>query len=135
MHVTATEPQLRNADNMERLRLVGQGQSTQWPPLKKMYLILVLSTVCIFFFQYHISRAQLDVDDAAPDSPPVVLGVHHQEPMRELLLADSSAAQQSTTDDNVITESEVVYYICTPIKQFLISTTLPPERHQQSFTG
>lgn len=99
---------------MERLRLVGQGQSTQWPRLKKMYLILVLSTVCIFFFQFHISRAQLDgaaaaaaaTEDVIPDSPAVVL-YHHQEPMRELLLADSSAAQQSTTDDNVINESEV----------------------------
>lgn len=99
---------------MERLRLVGQGQSTQWPRLKKMYLILVLSTVCIFFFQFHISRAQLDgaaaaaaaTEDVIPDSPAVVL-YHHQEPMRELLLADSSAAQQSTTDDNVINESDV----------------------------
>lgn len=97
---------------MERLRLVGQGQSTQWPRLKKMYLILVLSTVCIFFFQFHISRAQLDgaaaaaTEDVIADSPAVVL-YHHQEPMRELLLADSSAAQQSTTDDNVINESDV----------------------------
>lgn len=91
---------------------MGQGQSTQWPRLKKMYLILVLSTVCIFFFQFHISRAQLDgaaaaaTEDVIADSPAVVL-YHHQEPMRELLLADSSAAQQSTTDDNVINESDV----------------------------
>lgn len=113
MHVTAAEPQLcHDYDNMERLRLVGQGQSTQWPRLKKMYLILVLSTVCIFFFQFHISRAQLDgaaaaaTEDVIADSPAVVL-YHHQEPMRELLLADSSAAQQSTTDDNVINESDV----------------------------
>lgn len=49
---------------MERLRLVGQ--TTQWPRLKKMYLILVLSTVCIFFFQFHISRAQLD--SVAPEA-------------------------------------------------------------------
>lgn len=91
---------------MERLRLVGQ--STQWPRMKKMYLILVLSTVCIFFFQFHMSRAQLDavsgVPDVIPEAPPVMLGSHHQEPMRELLLVDTSAGQQSTapaTDDNV----------------------------------
>lgn len=30
--------------------------------IKKMYLILVLSTVCVFVFQYHISKAQQFVD-------------------------------------------------------------------------
>lgn len=99
---------------MERLRLVGQ--STQWPRMKKMYLILVLSTVCIFIFQFHMSRAQLDDangQDVVPDAPPVVLPLHHhQEPMRELLLADISAAQQSTasaTEDNVIIPNAISF--------------------------
>lgn len=78
---------------MERLRLVGQ--TTQWPRLKKMYLILVLSTVCIFIFQFHISKAQLgDTQDPLPEASDGVY--HHQEPMRELLLADTSSALQST---------------------------------------
>lgn len=67
-----------------------------------MYLILVLSTVCIFFFQFHMSRAQYDEEIVADLSQPNVR--HHQEPMRELLLADPaiSAGQPNTAaEDNV----------------------------------
>ena len=89
---------------MDRIRLVGQ--TTQWPRLKKMYLILVLSTVCIFFFQFHISRAQLD--SVAPEVALDQLAPHHQEPMRELLLAEPSGVIQSTASG--VDESEVIRF-------------------------
>lgn len=88
---------------MDRIRLVGQ--TTQWPRLKKMYLILVLSTVCIFFFQFHISRAQLD--SVAPEAALDQVAPHHQEPMRELLLAESSGVIQSTASGVDESENEL----------------------------
>lgn len=87
----------------------GGSGASQWPRLKKMYLILVLTTVCVFFLQYNVSKAQLTGSGAAearnqlpPEMPPIViiggggggesdhLRPRHQEPMRELLLADSA---------------------------------------------
>lgn len=86
-----------------------QSSTTQWPRLKKMYLILVLSTVCIFVVQYHISKSQLD-DSSAPESeisqslplgPGGVYAARHQEPMRELLLADPAQQSAVTAQEDV----------------------------------
>lgn len=93
--------------------LYPQGQGMNTPRLKKLYLIMILSTICIFFFQYHISRAQLDeqpvqevlLPDALVDQKqPLPKGaiVRHQEPMRELLLADSSSSGQQVTRDESV---------------------------------
>lgn len=98
-----------------------QSSTTQWPRLKKMYLILVLSTVCIFVFQYHISKSQLD-DSSAPDTEisqslrvlPGGVFARHQEPMRELLLADSGQQSAVTAQDEVPLPPPPPIYVITP---------------------
>lgn len=76
---------------------------SQWPRLKKMYLILILTAVCIFIFQFHISKAQLEGQNVVQEdiAPIIEQIVHrHQEPMRELLLADSVAQAVTVRDEN-----------------------------------